>query len=128
LAKFGTVEVYEELAALLNTDPVWAEKGKKIDNSLVFDYTDPVNKAFFVRFQAGQLTDVRELASADAEPADFTLQGSPEAWRGLLEGTTTPMKAITGGQLKLKGNMMALMKEMKAFSHVMDSLAKIELT
>ena len=124
MATFGTIEVYEELAALLNTDPVWAEKGRKIDHSMVFDYTEP----FFVRFEAGKLTDVRELSSTDAESADFTLQGSPEAWRGLLEGTTTPMKALTGGQLKVKGNMVTLMKEMKAFSHVMDSLAQIKLT
>jgi putative sterol carrier protein len=95
---------------------------------MVFGYSEPVNKAFFVRFEAGQLTDVRELASSDTEEADFVLHGSPDGWRGVLEGTTTPMKAITSGQVKVKGNMMALMKEMKAFNHVMDSLTKIELT
>jgi putative sterol carrier protein len=128
MAKFGTIEVYQELANLLNEDSVWAEKGKDINHAMVFDYGDPISKAFFVRFEHGKLTDIRELPSADAEPADFVMSGAPDSWRGMLEGSLTPTAALTSGRLKCKGNMMKLLREMKAFSHIMGSMSSIELT
>lgn len=127
MATFGTVEVYEEMARLLNTDPEWAEKGKAISYSMVYDYREPVSKAFYVKFDEGRVTEVRELASADAEPADFVISGTPDVWRGVLEKKINPTAALTRGQLKLKGKMSALLKHMNAFGHVIDTMTKVEL-
>ena len=90
--EFGTVAVYEAMADLLNNDPAWAEKGKSINYSMVFDYGSPVGKSFFVRFADGKVFDVKELPGSDAEPADFThwLTSGFEEQRitALLEGST----------------------------------------
>ena len=128
MAKFGTVEVYEEMAKLLNADPEWADKGKAISYTMVYVYGPPVDKNFLVRFEAGQVTEVREVASADEEPADFVLTGAPEIWRGVLDKTLNPTAALTRGQLKVKGKMTTLLKHMSAFSYVIDAMTKIDLT
>jgi hypothetical protein len=126
-AEFGTVKVYEEMANLLNGDPEWADKGKAITYTMIYDYGPPISKAFLARFEAGQVTEVRELASADAEPADFVISGPPEIWRGVLEKNISPTAAMTKGQLKVKGKLTTLLKHMTAFGYVIDTMTKIEL-
>jgi hypothetical protein len=128
MAKFGTIEVYEEMAKLLNSDPEWAEKVKAIRYSMIYAYGPPVDKNFFVRFEEGQVTDVREVPSPEAEPADFVLTGPADVWRGVLDKTLNPTAALTRGQLKVKGKMTTLLKHMGAFSYVIDAMTKIELT
>lgn len=128
MATFGTIEVYEEMAKLLNNDPEWAEKGKAISYTMIYVYGPPVDKNFFLRFEEGQITEVREVASPEEEPADFVLSGAPDVWRGVLDKTLNPTAALTRGQLKVKGKMTTLLKHMSAFNYVIDAMTRIELT
>jgi putative sterol carrier protein len=128
MAKFGTIEVYEEMARLLNEDPEWADKGKAITYTMIYAYGPPADKTFFVRFEQGRVTDVKEIDSPDAEPADFVLTGPSDVWRGIFDKTLNPTAALTRGQLKVKGKMTTLLKHMSAFSYVIDAMTKIELT
>jgi putative sterol carrier protein len=125
--EFGTVAVYEAMADLLNHDPAWAEKGKSIDYSMIFDYGPPVGKTFFLRFADGKVFDVRELESADAEKADFTLSAAPDVWRGIFDQTINPTNALVKGQIRVKGKMAALLRHMTAFSYIIEAMTKIEL-
>lgn len=127
MAKFGTIEVYEEMARLLNEDPEWAEKGKAITYTMIYAYGPPAGGTFFVRFEEGRVTEVREIDSPDSEPADFVLTGPSEVWRGIFDKTLNPTTALTRGQLKVKGKMTTLLKHMGAFSYVIDAMTKIEL-
>jgi hypothetical protein len=127
MAKFGTIEVYEEMARLLNDDPEWAEKGKAITYTMIYAYGPPAEGNFLVRFDEGRVTEVREIDSADAEPADFVLTGPSEVWRGIFDKTLNPTAALTRGQLKVKGKMTTLLKHMSAFSYAIDAMTKIEL-
>lgn len=128
MVQFGTLEVYETMAKMLNDDPEWLEKGKKITYTMVFEYRAPVDKSFFLKFVEGQVVDVREIASADAAPADFVISGDPDTWRAVLESRVSPTSAMTRGQLKVKGKMAVLLKNMSAFSHILDSMTKIEFS
>lgn len=125
--KFGTVAVYEEMARLLNDDPEWAEKGKAITYTMIYNYEAPVDKAFFVRFEEGRITEVRELLSPDVETADFVISGAPEIWRGVLEKKLNPTAVLTRGQLKVKGKLTTLLKNMSAFGYIIDCMTKVEL-
>jgi len=125
--EFGTVAVYEAMADLLNNDPAWAEKGRSIDNSMIFSYGPPVGKAFHLRFGDGKVFDVRELASPDAERADFVLTAAPEVWRGIFDQTINPTNALVKGQVKVKGRIAALLRHMTAFNYIIEAMTKIEL-
>ncbi len=124
--QFGTVEVYEEMARLLNEDTQWLEDAKNISFTMIYAYGEPVNAAFYVRFDAGRVVDVHQLASAADEPADFVISGSADVWRGVLEKRVSPTAALTRGQLKLKGKMTTLMKHMGQFSHVLDTMSQVQ--
>jgi putative sterol carrier protein len=128
MARFGTIEVYEEMGRLLNEDPEWAEKGKAITYTMIYAYGPPADKTFYVRFEQGRVTEVKEIDAPDSEPADFVLTGPSDVWRGILDKTLNPTAALTRGQLKVKGKMTTLLKHMSAFSYVIDAMTKIELT
>jgi hypothetical protein len=125
--EFGTVAVYEAMADLLNNDPAWAEKGKSIDYSMLFDYGPPVEKTFFVRFADGKVFDVKELGSADAAKADFVLSAAPDVWRGIFDQTINPTNALVKGQIKVKGKIAALLRHMTAFSYIIEAMTKLDL-
>jgi putative sterol carrier protein len=127
MAQFGTIEVYDALADKLREDEEWAEIGKSITNTMVHVYREPVGKSFLVRFEEGRITDVRELASPDGEDVDFVLTADPEVWRAIMEKRTKPTVAMTTGKVKVKGNMGALLKNMKPFSRVLDLMTEIKL-
>ena len=125
--QFGTLQVYEEMALLLNQDPKWVEKGSAITYTMVFDYSEPFTKSFFMRFEAGRVTDVRELSPGETEEADFVISGSPDVWRDVFAKKLSPASAMTKGQLKVKGRLTTLFKHMGAFNYVIDSMTSIEL-
>ena len=127
MATFGTREVYDEMARVLNADEKWAEIGKELNYTMVFDYFEPVSKAFFLKFEQGRITDVRELPSADGEPADFVISGSPDTWRAVITKELNPKIALLKGGFKVKGGMGELMKHMKAFSYVLDAMTDIKV-
>lgn len=124
--QFGTVHFYRAMADILNNDPVWPEKGKKLSYSMVYEYGPPVEKRFFVVFDEGRVTKVQEATDSDAEAADFVVSGSPDAWRGIFEKTINPTVAITKGHMKVKGKMMVLLKNMEAFNFVIDAMTKVD--
>ncbi|GAA0615367.1 hypothetical protein GCM10009547_16640 [Sporichthya brevicatena] len=129
MAQFGTVEVYEEMARALNADPEWTGmQGVDITYTMVYDYGSPVDKAFFVRYEKGRVSEVRELESRGDIQADFVISGDGEVWRGVLTKTIDPTIALTRGQLSVKGKMSTLLKNMSAFKYIIDTMTTIELT
>lgn len=124
--KFGTVEFYEAMGDMLNNDPEWAEVGKKLSYSMVYVYGAPLQREFYVTFDEGRVTEVREAGDGDTDTADFVVSGAPDVWRGVFEKAINPTAALTTGKLKVKGKMTTLLRNMSAFSYVVDSMTKVE--
>ena len=124
--KFGTVDFYQAMADQLNTDPAWPEIGKDLDYTMVYVFTEPVNKSFYAVFGEGKVTGVRDATEGDAEAVDFVITGPPDVWRGIFEKTINPTAALTTGKMKVKGKMTALLKNMKAFSYVIEAMTKVD--
>ena len=123
---FGTVDFYQAMADQLNNDPAWSEIGKDLDYTMVYVFTEPVNKKFYAVFGQGKVTGVREATEADAEAVDFVITGPPDVWRGIFEKTINPTAALTTGKMKVKGKMTTLLKNMKAFSYVIEAMTKVD--
>ena len=123
---FGTVDFYQAMADQLNTDPAWPEIGKDLDYTMVYVFTEPVNKSFYAVFGQGKVTGVREATEADAEAVDFVITGPPDVWRGIFEKKINPTAALTTGKMKVTGKMTTLLKNMKAFSYVIEAMTKVD--
>jgi len=124
--KFGTLDFYKAMADELNNDPEWAEKGKNLSYTMVYNYEAPIEGSFFVEFQSGKVVEVRDATPADSEGANFVISGSSDVWRGVFEKQINPTVALTRGQLRVRGKMAQLLKNMSAFQHVIVAMTRIE--
>ena len=124
--KFGTVDFYHAMADQLNSDAAWADVGKDLSYKMVYVFTAPVDKRFYAVFDEGKVTGVREATEADAENVDFVITGPPDVWRGIFEKQINPTAALTTGKMKVKGKMTVLLKNMKAFSYVIEAMTKVD--
>jgi putative sterol carrier protein len=124
--KLGTVDFYQAMADALNNDPVWAEKGKSIDFDMAYKYEAPVEGQFFVSFDQGKVTAVREASQEDLDKADFLISGSSDVWRGCFDGSINPTVAMTRGKLRVRGKMAQMLKNMPAFMYIQETMGNVE--
>jgi hypothetical protein len=125
-AQPGTLQFYEEMARVLNSDPVWEEKGKSITCTMVHAYGPPVNRRFFTCFDGGKVTEVAELAADEQPSADFVISGPAENWNAVLQKQIKPTTAMTTGKLKVDGRQIYLLRNMAAFSYMLDLMTTLE--
>jgi putative sterol carrier protein len=124
--KLGTVEFYQAMADKLNSDPDWADKGKNINFKMGYKYEAPIEGQFYVSFDQGRVTEVRDASQADLDAADYVISGSSDVWRGCFDGSINPTVAMTRGKLRVRGKMAQLLKNMPAFMYIQDTMSKID--
>ena len=91
-----------------------AEEGK-FDNDLIF-FADPYH---------GEIREHCILNSADDRDVDFMINGPYSVWKDIQQGKMDTMQAIMKGKLTIKGNMSALLKQVKATQVMMKFLEQI---
>lgn len=124
--KLGTVEFYQAMADKLNSDPDWSEKGRNINFNMAYKYEAPIEGQFWVAFDHGKVTEVRDASQADLDAADYVISGSSDVWRGCFDGSINPTVAMTRGKLRVRGKMAQLLKNMPAFMYIQQTMAKID--
>ncbi len=124
--RFGTISFYEAMADALNNDPVWKDKGKSITCSMLHVYASPVDRTFFANFEAGRVTEVAELPPGESHQTDFVIAGSPEHWKAVLRKEIKPATAMATGKLKVEGKQIYLLRNMAAFSRMLDLMTELD--
>lgn len=123
---FGTVESYQAMADALNADPAWVEKGKPLSCAMVYVYGPPVDKAFYLVYDEGRISEVAEVSSPDERPAEFVITGTADTWKAVLRKEIKPATAMATGKLKVKGRQTFLLKNMGAFSYILEVMTQLD--
>ena len=126
--RFGQISFYEAMANALNDDPVWKEKGRSITCSMLHVYGSPVDRTFFTNFESGRVTEVAELPTGKSRRTDFVISGSPEHWKAVLRNEIKPATAMATGKLKVEGKQIYLLRNMAAFSRMLDLMTELDPT
>jgi putative sterol carrier protein len=58
--------------------------------------------------------------------SEFTILAPLPVWRKVLEGKLDPIRGLVSRQLKMRGNMMKVMKAPKAAVELVNSCAKVD--
>lgn len=124
--EFGTVGFYEAMADQLNADPVWAEKGAKLEYDLIFRYGAPLDRDFWMSLKDGKVFNVHQSTPEEADLAPFIISAEPDVWRSIFAGELNPTIAMARGKAKVQGNTSELMRNMAAFKHILDVMATID--
>ena len=90
------------------------EEGK-FDQDLIF-YADPYH---------GEIREHAIVNSVEEKSPDFVINGPYSVWKEIQQGNMDSMQAIMKGKVKVKGNMAALLKQVKATQVMMKLLEEI---
>lgn len=127
---FPSAEWAKALGEDIAKDEELVELLKDFETDFVFAYEaddklkEPVY--LYVKSSGGGLAEVAELKSVDEREAEFVVTGPYSIWKGIIKGEVDSMQAVMKGQLKLKGNMSKLLKNIKAQNALMNAMGKLE--
>ncbi|WP_025274544.1 SCP2 sterol-binding domain-containing protein [Haloglycomyces albus] len=99
-------DALEKFGELLASKPKTAKKLSGFDRTLACDVTD-LDVSFNGRFDKGKLVDIAE---GDNDDAQIRMIVSSDDLQALVDGELDFKKAFTSGQVKVKANMMDMMK------------------
>jgi putative sterol carrier protein len=72
----------------------------------------------------GKCRDAYQITNEEVTPA-FRLSGPIGAWKKVMTKSLDPIQAMMTGQLKLKGNMAMVMKNVRAAKELVESCTRI---
>jgi putative sterol carrier protein len=128
--KFPTDEWIKAFRDQLNSSEAYAKSAKDWEGDFIFviegDKVYPNTSYFFVGLLHGKCTDAAMVSSAEERPAQYILSGPYSTWRKVMEGTQDPIQAMMTRKLKLKGNLMKVMRYPKAAKDMVDSVKRVD--
>jgi putative sterol carrier protein len=113
----------KEMSQQLNASESYERSAKDWEGDFTFvveaDDAYPETTYLFLGLYHGKSSGAQELESLDEKPADYVIRAPYSTWRKVIEGKIDPIQGMMTKQLKLKGNMMKIMRYPKAAKEIM---------
>jgi putative sterol carrier protein len=127
--KFPSDEWAKEFASQLNASEAYERSAKDWEGDFIFaiepDSAYPENAYLFVGLYHGKCTDAALIASDTEREAQFVIRASFSNWRKVIEGKLDPIPAMMTRKLKLKGDMMKVMRYPKAAKEMVNCVSRV---
>ncbi|MBE2221950.1 MAG: SCP2 sterol-binding domain-containing protein [Anaerolineae bacterium] len=128
--KFATEEWIKALQAELNDSDAYREAAKTWEGDFYFVVSKggavPEDVYMYMDLWHGECRDAFEVKDpGDKEPA-FVMSAPVDVWQKVVGKELDPIKGMMTRQLKLKGNMMKIMKAPKAAIELVNCTAAID--
>jgi putative sterol carrier protein len=114
----------------LNKSEAYAEAAKNWEGDFYFivepggTMTKPVT--LYMDLWHGKCREAFEVADDSAKKPVFRMNAPVATWKKVLTKRLDPIQGLVTGQLKLKGNMAMVMKNVKAAKELVESCTRIE--
>ncbi len=114
----------------LNKSEAYAEAAKNWEGDFVF-VVEPggtlAQQAFlYMDLYHGKCREAFEIPNEAARPAVFRMSAPVTTWKKVLTKKLDPIQGLVTGQLKLKGNMAMVMRNVKAAKELVESCTRVE--
>ena len=127
--KFPSDEWGKAFADQLNASEDYERSAKDWEGDFIFviepDKAYPENAYLFIGLYHGKCTDAAMIASEDEREAQFIIRAPYTNWRKVIEGKLEPISAIMVRKLKLKGDMMKVMRYPKAAKELVNCVSRV---
>ena len=127
---FATDEWAKALQIELNNSEAYKKAAAKWEGDFYFVVEKgdgiPEDIYMYLDLWHGEARDAYRVDDPSSKKPAFTLQATLEIWKGVLGRKIDPIRGIMTKQLKLKGNMMKIMKAPKAATELVESAASVD--
>lgn len=127
--KFPSDEWIKLLSAKLNASPAYEQSAKSWEGDFLFvvepDQAYPETAYLFLALYHGKSPEAMQLPTMDNHKASYILSAPFSTWRRVIEGKLDPIQGMMTKQLKLKGDMMMIMRYPKAAKEIVACVATI---
>ena len=123
MPKFLSDEYFSAVQTALSQDQKWMESTRSIKTSLAFTVTD-TGQCQILTVENG--TTTLQKASGGT-PAEFSFDGTYDAWTRVVKGEIDIQSAVLKGQLRFKGSItkiLAYRDRLIRFAEVMHNVPK----
>ena len=127
--RFGSDEWVQALHDELNTSKAYEDAAKNWEGDFYFIIEpggmleQPVT--LYMDLWHGKCREAFAVNGYKKEPV-FRLSGPVSTWKRVMTKKLDPMQALMTGQLKLKGNMVMVMKNVKAAQEIVRACTRID--
>ncbi len=126
--KFPSDEWIKELCQKLNESESYSRSAKDWEGDFIFTMDpDDKHKAAYLYMDLyhGKCRGARLLSSPDEVSAEYVLSANFDNWRKVINGKLDPIQGMMTRKLKLKGNMMKIMRYPKAAKEIVACCALV---
>ncbi len=130
--QFGTDEWVKALQVELNESAAYQKAAAKWEGDFYFvvEKGGPIQDTIYLYMDLwhGEARDAYLVNDPNSKKTAFELSAPLEVWQGVLAKKIDPIRGIMTKQLRLKGNMMKIMKAPKAAIELVNSASRIDTT
>jgi putative sterol carrier protein len=127
---FPSDEWVKAAMVALNESDSYKEAAKNWEGDFLFVITalpDERKEAYlYMDLWHGECRDAYEVGDSASVQTEFTITAPLPVWRKVLDGQLDPIRGLMSRQLKMKGNMMKVMKAPKAAVELVNGCAQVD--
>jgi putative sterol carrier protein len=127
--KFGSEEWVKALQEAINASEGYAEAAKTWEGDFYFivEPKAPGEKelVMYMDLWHGKCREAFIVADRSVKKPAFVISAQESAWRKVIEGKLDPIQGMMTKQLKLTGDMVKIMKAVKASKELVNCTTKV---
>ena len=128
--QFPTDEWVKAAMTKVNGSAAYKEAAKTWEGDITFVVTALPGEekvvTLYMDLWHGECRDAFQVLDPASQKSEFTITAPLPVWRKVLEGKLDPIRGLVSRQLKMKGNMMKVMKAPKAAIELVNSCAQVD--
>lgn len=123
--KFPSQEWADAMKAKLNSSDSYAEAAKKWEGDISF-VIDGTSDIIYMDLWHGECREATYTTDAGDKSPAFKISGKYDSWVKVLKGELDPVQGMMTRQLKLEGNMMKIMQNIKAAQEMVQCATQVD--
>jgi putative sterol carrier protein len=128
--QFGSSEWVQALQDELNKSPAYEDAARNWEGDFYFvvDPEGPVTEPIYLYMDLwhGKSREAFVVADPKQKNPAFVMSGKYGKWKQVVTAKLDPIQALATGQLKLKGNMVTILKNVKAAQEIVRACTRLD--
>jgi putative sterol carrier protein len=127
---FPTDEWIKAAMVEINKSDKYKEAAKNWEGDIIFAVAAVPEKvkgvSLYMDLWHGECRDAYEISDPSSQSSAFVITAPLPVWRKVIEGKVDPIRGLVSRQLKMKGNMMKVLKAPKAAVELVNACQNVD--